>query len=153
MKSMNETEENPIMFVLAGNNGIGRELIDEFNFIKMTSFSLSESQNLDIVNVQDLLDKYASDKKELSTFLIPMEKQIHRLLNDLKKANKDINHLKNEKRDLEKQIQDEKELSYRMQHLIYQMFSYIPSGATLDNLMNTFTSRTERVSNALQKRI
>lgn len=55
-----------------------------------------------------------------------------------------------EKVQLKQKIEDEKQQSDKMQTLLYQVFSYGPSGATLDNLMNTGTSRTERVSNALK---
>lgn len=128
---------------------LGRQLIDEYNAIKTTSFSLSDGDSYDLVNVQDLLDK-CSDKKELATYLLPMEKQLHRTINDLQKANNTIVELRDEKRILQADLEKERKRTIKMQHLIYQMFTYSTSGATLDNLMNTGTTRTERVSNALQ---
>lgn len=129
---------------------LGRQLIDEYNTIKTTSFSLSKGNSYDLVNVQDLLDKYASDKKELATYLLPMEKQLYRTINDLNTANHKVNELRDENRKLQEKLGQEQKRSTKMQHLIYQMFSYSTTGATLDNLINTGTSRTERVSNALQ---
>jgi hypothetical protein len=37
-----------------------------------------------------------------------------------------------------------------MQALMLQLFHYGPPGASLENLLNTGTSRTEKVSNALK---
>ncbi|MFB7156014.1 hypothetical protein [Lysinibacillus sp. NPDC056232] len=109
---------------------------------------MTKGDNYDFVDVQDLLNKYASDKKELATYLLPMEKQLHRTINDLNNANAKINEMQDENRRLQEKLGQERERSTKMQHLIYQMYS--SSGATLDNIMNTGNSRTERVSNALQ---
>src|SRR5699024_11503929 len=103
---------------------LGRQLIDEYNTIKTTSFSLSKGNSYDLVNVQDLLDKYASDKKELATYLLPMEKQLYRTINDLNTANHKVNELRDENRKLQEKLGQEQKRSTKMQHLIYQMFSY-----------------------------
>jgi len=130
---------------------LGRQLINQFNAVRKTNYSISESDNYDLVDVQDLLDKYCSENREtLAKYLIPMEKQLRRLIAKLEKKNKIISDLELEKAQFKKKIEDEKLKSQKMQTLLYQMFSYGPSGARLDNLSNTGTSRTERVSNALK---
>ena len=129
---------------------LGRTLIDEFNAVKKTSYAISSNDNYDIINVQDLLDKHVENPETLSKYLLPMEKQIRSLINQLYKANRTILELEMENQKLKSQLNNEKQHSDKMQTLIYQMFSYSKSGVTLDNLLNLGSSRTERVSNALK---
>ncbi|MBP1970507.1 hypothetical protein J2Z83_002628 [Virgibacillus natechei] len=129
----------------------GRQLIDEFNTVKKRSYQISELDNIDIVDVQDLIDKYANNPEELSKYLVPMEKQLRALLDVIQEKDIKIVNLTSAKQKNNDSLSKEKAKSDKLQTLLYQLFSYSGSGFKLDNLLNTGTSRTKRVENAFEK--
>ena len=130
---------------------LGKKLIEEYNEIQSEQIHISERDVIDIVNVQDLIEKtQLSDVKEVEKYLIPMERQIKELVRDLSEEKiKNVN-LGNTINELKKESKEKDLKLEKMQNLIYQMFSYSNSGIILDNLMNTGESRNERVINALE---
>lgn len=129
---------------------VGKQLIDEFNAIRTNTYSLSKGTSYAIVDVTDLLEKHGENNDVLRDHLLPMEKQLRTLALSLAKAEELVNQQKQEIEKLKSQLNDEKTRSNKLQTLLYQMFSYSASGATLDNLINAGTSRTDRVEKAFR---
>lgn len=130
----------------------GKILIDEFNEVISNSYEISSSKAYDIVNVQDVINKYGSsgDIEKLQTFLVPLEKQIRSLVkevSDLTQKDTKNQEIINSKDEI---IKSEKEKNEKLQNLLLQLFSYSSSGIALDNLLNTGSTKTKKVENALK---
>ena len=113
---------------------------------------ISSSKAYDIVNVQDVINKYGSsgDIEKLQTFLVPLEKQIRSLVkevSDLTQKDAKNQEIINSKDEI---IKSEKEKNEKLQTLLLQLFSYSSSGIVLDNLLNTGSTKTKKVENALK---
>lgn len=66
----------------------GKSLIEEFNMIKMKKVHFSEKEQLDLVDMEDLIDKYGGDRKELTRYLRDIDIVLNRMVNRIKKLEK-----------------------------------------------------------------
>jgi hypothetical protein len=130
---------------------IGKELIEEFNLVRKKTYSISKGVSYDIVDVADLIEKHNDDKDALIKYLVPFERQIRSLIMSLDQINEKNSNLEKEIATLKDELKHEKIHSNKLQTLLYQLFTYGPTNTSLDNLINTGTSRTERVSLAIKE--
>jgi len=59
----------------------GKHLIDEYNLVKKRTIKLSESEELDVFDIFDVVEKHYADKESLINYLLPYKELVDRLEN------------------------------------------------------------------------
>lgn len=80
----------------------GKHLVDEYNLVKKRTISLSETEELDVFDIHDVVEKHYGDKESLIKYLLPYNDLLDRLV-------KKINRLQNNYQSLSEQIEKKDE--------------------------------------------
>lgn len=80
----------------------GKHLVDEYNLVKKRTIPLSETEDLDVFDILDVLEKHYGDKDSLIKYLLPYNDLLDRLVNK-------INKLQSNSRSLSEQIEKKDE--------------------------------------------
>lgn len=71
----------------------GKHLVDEYNLVKKNTLTISETEKIDVFDIDDVLGKYAGDKVSLKKYLGPYKILVERLcgkINELQSYSKDL---------------------------------------------------------------
>ncbi|MEK4601257.1 hypothetical protein MHH42_09405 [Bacillus sp. FSL L8-0099] len=75
----------------------GKHLVDEYNLVKKRIIPLSETEDLDVFDILDVIEKHYGDKESLIKYLLPYNDLLDRFVNK-------INKLQNNSKNLSEQI-------------------------------------------------
>ncbi|HDR3896449.1 MULTISPECIES: hypothetical protein [Bacillus] len=130
---------------------IGRQLVDTVNTIQSQKVSISESIELDLINIKELIDKYGGkNKKLLWEYLEPYDKHLYNIASTIKQLEDKNNTLQNKLNKQEWIIQTLKQKNYRIQKTLLAMFTYSNKENELVNMLNTGSSKSPIINLALQ---
>lgn len=130
---------------------LGKKIILEFNNVKKNNFNIASHISYDIVDVEDLLSKYPNTTADkLKEYLLPMQKQLKQLVDELSKSNHKIIEMSETNAALQTKLHEADQKNEKLQTLLLQLFNYGNSGVSIENLMNTGATKTDRVANAIQ---
>ncbi|OTW78625.1 hypothetical protein H0242_09385 [Bacillus thuringiensis serovar sumiyoshiensis] len=130
----------------------GKHLVDEYNLVKKRTISLSETENLDVFDILDVVEKHYGDKESLIKYLLPYNDLLDRLVNK-------INNLQKNSKSLLEQLgkKDEKikvlEQTNNNQHALLDglFYTIIGSEKELDKVMNRGSTKSDTVNYALSE--
>lgn len=131
---------------------IGRELVDIINSIEQKKVYISKTNNIDLINIKDLIEKFGGKHKDiLWENLEPYDRHISYFI-------KKINNLQDENTVLKQDVQRKEETikklndsNNKLQKLVYSLFIYSNKENELVNLINTGQSKSELINLALEK--
>jgi hypothetical protein len=129
----------------------GRELVDEFNRIKVKQVQISTGSSIDYVDLEDVLEKYGGEKKIiLLNQLTPLKRQFETLLSESKKREEKMLLLEERIIALQEELIKSNKHNETMQQTLLEMFLYSRNDNELINLMELGQSRNELVNKALK---
>nr|EEK65573.1 hypothetical protein bcere0006_42120 [Bacillus wiedmannii] len=130
---------------------IGRQLVDTVNTIQSQKVSISQSIELDLINIKELIDKYGGKNKELLwEYLEPYDRHLYNIATKIKQLENKNDRLQNELNNQNSTIQLLKNQNYRIQKSLLAMFTYSNKENELANMLNTGNSKSKIINLALQ---
>ncbi|WP_241139010.1 hypothetical protein [Bacillus mycoides] len=130
----------------------GKHLVDEYNLVKKRTIPLSETEDLDVFDILDVVEKHYGDKESLIKYLLPYNDLLDRFVNK-------INELQNNSKSLSEQIgkKDERiqvleQTNSNQQALLDGLFyTIIGSEKELDKVMKRGSTKSDTVNYALSE--
>ncbi|WP_242281465.1 hypothetical protein [Bacillus cereus group sp. BfR-BA-01454] len=130
---------------------IGRQLVDTVNTIQSQKVSISQSIELDLIDIKELIDKYGGKNKELLwEYLEPYDKHLYNIASKIKQLEDKNNKFQNKLNKQELTIQTLKQKNYRIQKSLLAIFTYSNKENELVNMLNTGNSKSKIINLALQ---
>ncbi|MFJ8070707.1 hypothetical protein ACIQZD_17385 [Peribacillus sp. NPDC096447] len=128
----------------------GKHLVDEYNLVKKRTIHLSETEELDVFDILDVVEKHYGNKDSLIKYLLPYNDLLDRLVNKINKLQSNIQSFSEqlEKKDARMQILEQN--NSKQQALLDGLFyTVIGSEKELVNVMNSGKTRSDIVNYAL----
>lgn len=128
----------------------GKHLLDEYNLLKKKTISLSETENLDIFDILDVVQKYHGDKDSLIKYLLPYNDLLDRLVNKINKLQSNSRKLSEQIAKKDERIQLLEKTNSNKQALLDGLFyTIIGSEKDLDKVMKKGITKSDTVNYAL----
>ncbi|WP_257132049.1 hypothetical protein [Bacillus wiedmannii] len=128
----------------------GKHLVDEYNMVRKKSISLSEKEELEVVDIVDLVEKHYGDKNTLIKDLLPYSHLVDRLVEKIEVLQSklaDISRQLDQKSDIIKDLENENErLNTLLDGFFYML---IGSEKELKKVINTGETQCEAINYAL----
>lgn len=128
----------------------GKHLVDEYNLVKKRTIHLSETEELDVFDILDVVEKHYGNKDSLIKYLLPYNDLLDRLVNKINKLQSNFQSLSEqlEKKDVRIQILEQN--NSKQQALLDGLFyTVIGSEKELVSIMNRGKTRSDIVNYAL----
>lgn len=130
---------------------VGRELVDIVNSIEHKKVYVSQSKNIDLIDIKDLLDKFGGTNKDilwdnLQPYNLHIDKFIEEI-NNLEMKNIKLERLSEQQ---EISIENLKKKNKKLQNLIFSLFIYSNKENELVNILNTGQSNSKLINIALE---
>lgn len=128
----------------------GKHLVDEYNLVKKRTISLSETENLDVFDILDVIDKHYDDKESLIKYLLPYNNLLDRLTNKINKLQSNSQKLSEQIGEKDERIKALEKTNNNQQALLDNLFyNIIGSKSNLSNVMMRGNTNSDAVNYAL----
>ncbi|WP_242307557.1 hypothetical protein [Bacillus cereus group sp. BfR-BA-01331] len=132
-------------------NRIGRQLVDTVNTLQTQKLAISQSVELDLINIKELIDRYGGRNKDvLWEYLEPYDRHLYTIANKIQQLEEENDKLRDKLNEQDLTIQTLKNKNYRIQKSLLAMFTYSNKENELVNMMNTGNSKSKLINLALQ---
>ncbi|WP_406878770.1 hypothetical protein [Bacillus cereus] len=130
----------------------GKHLVDEYNLVKKRTISLSETEDLDVFDILDVVEKHYGDKEALIKYLLPYTDLLDRLVNKINKLQKNSKSLSEQIGKKDERIQVLEQTNSNQQALLDGLFyTIIGSEKELDKVMERGSTKSDTVNYALSE--
>ncbi|EGQ26214.1 hypothetical protein HMPREF9372_1783 [Sporosarcina newyorkensis 2681] len=130
----------------------GKHLVDEYNLVKKRTIPLSETEDLDVFDILDVLEKHYGDKDSLIKYLLPYNDLLDRLVNKINKLQSNSRSLSEQIEKKDERIQLLEKTNSNQQALLDGFFyTIIGSEKDLDKVMKRGSTKSDIVNYALSK--
>lgn len=128
----------------------GKHLVDEYNLVKKRTISLSETEDLDVFDILDVVEKHYGDKESLIKYLLPYNDLLDRLVTKINKLQSNSQSLSEQIKKKDERIQALEQTSSNQQALLDGLFyNVIGSERELNNIMKRGSTKSDIVNYAL----
>lgn len=128
----------------------GKHLVDEYNLVKKRTISLSETEDLDVFDILDVVEKHYGDKESLIKYLLPYNDLLDRLVAKINKLQSNSQSLSEQIEKKDERIQVLEQTCSNQQALLDGLFyNIIGSERELNNIMKRGSTKSELVNYAL----
>lgn len=128
----------------------GKHLVDEYNLVKKRTIPFSETDNLDLFDIHDVVEKHYGDKKALIKYLLPYNELLDRLVSKINKLQINSQSLSEQIGIKDEQIRVLEQTNSKQQGLVDGLFyTIIGSEKELDMVMNRHSTKSDIVNHAL----
>lgn len=128
----------------------GKHLVDEYNLVKKRTISLSETEDLDVFDILDVVEKHYSDKESLIKYLLPYNDLLDRLVTKINKLQSNSQNLSEQIEKKDGRIQVLEQISSNQQALLDGLFyNVIGSERELNKVMKRGSTKSDIVNYAL----
>lgn len=128
----------------------GKHLVDEYNLVKKRTIPLSETEDLDVFDILDVVQKHYGDKESLIKYLLPYNDLLDRLVNKIKKLQSNSQSLSEQIGKKDKRIQVFEQTNSNQQALLDGLFyTIIGSEKELANVMKKGSTKSDTINYAL----
>jgi uncharacterized coiled-coil protein SlyX len=128
----------------------GKHLVDEYNLVKKRTISLSETEDLDVFDILDVVEKHYGDKESLIKYLLPYNDLLDRLVNKINKLQSNSQSLSEQIAKKDERIQVLEQTCSNQQALLDGLFyNIIGSERELNNIMKRGSTKSDIVNYAL----
>ncbi|HDR4442762.1 TPA: hypothetical protein QCQ07_001130 [Bacillus cereus] len=130
----------------------GKHLVDEYNLVKKRTISLSETEDLDVFDILDVVEKHYGDKEALIKYLLPYTDLLDRLVNKINKLQNNSKSLSEQIGKKDERIQVLEQTNSNQQALLDGLFyTIIGSEKELDKVMERGSTKSDTVNYALSE--
>lgn len=130
----------------------GKHLVDEYNLVKKRTIPLSETEDFDVFDILDVVEKYYGDKDSLIKYLLPYNDLLDRLVNKINKLQSNSQSLSEQIGKKDEQIQLLEQTNGNQQALLDGLFyTIIGSERDLDKVMKRGSAKSDIVNYALSE--
>lgn len=130
----------------------GKHLVDEYNLVKKRTISLSETEDLDVFDILDVVEKHYGDKEALIKYLLPYNDLLDRLVNKINKLQNNSKSLSEQIGKKDERIQVLEQTNSNQQALLDGLFyTIIGSEKELDTVMKRGSTKSDTVNYALSE--
>ncbi|WP_219376030.1 hypothetical protein [Bacillus mycoides] len=130
---------------------LGRQLIDKVNVLQSQKVSISQSIELDLINIKELIDRYGGKNKDLLwEYLEPYDRHLYNIVHKIKRLEEENNRLRDKLNTKDLTIQTLKDQNHKIQKLLFAMFTYSNKENELLNMINTGDSKSKVINLALE---
>ncbi|MGX5515380.1 hypothetical protein [Bacillus cereus] len=130
----------------------GKHLVDEYNLVKKRTISLSETEDLDVFDILDVVEKHYGDKEALIKYLLPYNDLLDRLVNKINKLQNHSKSLSEQIGKKDERIQVLEQTNSNQQVLLDGLFyTIIGSEKELDKVMKRGSTKSDTVNYALSE--
>lgn len=130
----------------------GKHLVDEYNLVKKRTISLSETEDLDVFDILDVVEKHYGDKESLIKYLLPYNDLLDRLVNKINNLQKNSKSLLEQLGKKDEQIKVLEQTNNNQHALLDGLFyTIIGSEKELDKVMNRGSTKSDAVNYALSE--
>lgn len=128
----------------------GKHLVDEYNLVKKRTISLFETEDLDVFDILDVVEKHYGDKKSLIKYLLPYNDLLDRLVAKINKLQGNSQNLAEHIGKKDERIQVLEQANSNQQALLDGLFyNVIASKRELNNIMKRGSTKSDIVNYAL----
>ena len=128
----------------------GKHLVDEYNLVKKRTISLSETEDLDVFDILDVVEKHCGDKESLINYLLPYNDLLDRLVNKINKLQNNSQILSEQIDKKDRRIQVLEQKCSNQQALLDGFFyNIIGSERELNKVMKRGSTKSDIVNYAL----
>ncbi|MCS6596052.1 hypothetical protein [Bacillus cereus] len=130
----------------------GKHLVDEYNLVKKRTISLSETEDLDVFDILDVVEKHYGDKEALIKYLLPYNDLLDRFVNKINKLQNNSKTLSEQIGKKDERIQVLEQTNSNQQALLDGLFyTIIGSEKELDKVMKRGSTKSDTVNYALSE--
>jgi len=130
----------------------GKHLVDEYNLVKKRTIPLSETEDLDVFDILDVVEKHYGDRKSLIKYLLPYNDLLDRLVNKINKLQSNSKSLSEQIGKKDERIQVLEQTNSNQQALLDGLFyTIIGSEKDLDRVMKRGSTKSDIVNYALSE--
>lgn len=130
----------------------GKHLVDEYNLVKKRTISLSETEDLDVFDILDVVEKYYGDKESLIKYLLPYSDLLDRFVNKINKLQSNSKTLSEQIGKKDERIQVLEQTNSNQQALIDGLFyTIIGSEKELNKVMKRGSTKSDIVNYAFSE--
>ncbi len=130
----------------------GKHLVDEYNLVKKRTIPLSETEDLDVFDILDVVEKYYGDKESLIKYLLPYNDLLDRFVNKINKLQSNSKSLSEQIGKKDERIQVLEQENSNQQALLDGLFyTIIGSEKELDKVMKRGSTKSDTVNYALSE--
>lgn len=130
----------------------GKHLVDEYNLVKKRTIPLSETEDLDVFDILDVVEKHYGDKEALIKYLLPYNELLDRLVNKINKLQNNSKTLSEQIGKKDERIQALEQTNSNQQALLDGLFyTIIGSEKELDKVMKRGSTKSDTVNYALSE--
>ena len=128
----------------------GKHLVDEYNLVKKRTIKLSETEELDVFDILDVVEKHYGDKDSLIKYLLPYNNLLDRLVNKINMLQDSFQSLSEQVRKKDERIRVLEQTIQNQQALLDGLFyTIIGSEKELGKVMKRGSTRSNAVNHAL----
>lgn len=128
----------------------GKYLVDEYNIVKKRTIKLSETEELDVFDILDVVEKHYGNKESLVKYLLPYNALLDRLVNKINKLQDNFQSLLEQIEKKDERIQILEQTIQNQQALLDGLFyTTIGSEKELDKVMKRGSTKSDIVNYAL----
>lgn len=128
----------------------GKHLVDEYNLVKKRTISLSETEDLDVFDILDVVEKHYGDKESLIKYLLPYNDLLDRLVAKINKLQGNSQNLAEQIGKKDERIQVLEQANSNQQALLDGLFyNVIASERELNSIMKRGSTKSDIVNYAL----
>ncbi|PGA97152.1 hypothetical protein [Bacillus toyonensis] len=130
----------------------GKHLVDEYNLVKKRTIPLSETEDLDVFDILDVVEKHYGDKESLIKYLLPYNEFLDRFVNKINKLQNNSKSLSEQIGKKDERIQVLEQTNSNQQALLDGLFyTIIGSEKELDKVMKRGSTKSDTVNYALSE--
>ncbi|WP_249278785.1 hypothetical protein [Bacillus cereus] len=130
----------------------GKHLVDEYNLVKKRTIPLSETEDLDVFDILDVVEKHYGDKESLIKYLLPYNDLLDRFVNKINKLQNNSKILSEQIGKKDERIQVLEQANSNQQALLDGLFyTIIGSEKELDKVMKRGSTKSDTVNYALSE--
>lgn len=128
----------------------GKHLVGEYNLVKKRTISLSETEDLDVFDILDVVEKHYGDKESLIKYLLPYNDLLDRLVAKINKLQGNSQNLAEQIGKKDERIQVLEQANSNQQALLDGLFyNVIASERELNSIMKRGSTKSDIVNYAL----
>lgn len=130
----------------------GKHLVDEYNLVKKRTIPLSKTEDLDVFDILDVIEKHYGDKESLIKYLLPYNDLLDRLVDKINKLQSNYQSLSEQIGKKDERIQMLEQTNSNQQALLDGLFyTVIGSEKELRKVMKRGSTKSDTVNYALSE--
>ena len=130
----------------------GKHLVDEYNLVKKRTIKLSDTEDLDVFDILDVVEKHYGNKESLIKYLLPYNDLLDRLVNKINKLQDTSQSLSEEVSKKDEHIHALEQTIQNQQSLLDGLFyNIIGSERELGKVMKRGSTRSDVTNYALSE--